>query len=157
MAKNNSFLGKGWSFPPTFHNNGIVGVEMVEKEQDIKQSLEILLNTTKGERIMLPEYGCDLQSFLFESINDSKMHLLQEMIRSAILNYEPRIELHEVIIDHSSYQDGIIRIKLDYTIETTNTRFNLVFPYYKVEGTGLPQLYHKQVTQSVVASEQELL
>ena len=130
---------------------------MVEKEQDIKQSLEILLNTTKGERIMLPEYGCDLQSFLFESINDSKMHLLQEMIRSAILNYEPRIELHEVIIDHSSYQDGIIRIKLDYTIETTNTRFNLVFPYYKVEGTGIPQLYHKQVTQSVVASEQELL
>lgn len=157
MAKDNSFLGKGWSFPPTFNKNGLVGVEMVENEQDIKQSLEILLNTTKGERLMLPDYGCDLQSFLFESINDSKMHLLKEMIRSAIINYETRIELNDVIIDHSSYQDGIIRVKLDYTIETTNTRFNLVFPYYKVEATNMPQLYHKHVTQSVAAPEENLL
>lgn len=155
MGKDNSFLGRGWSFPPTFNNDGIVGVEMVEKELDIKQSLEILLSTSKGERIMLPDYGCDLHSYLFESINDSKMHLLQEIIRSAIIKFEPRIELNDIIIDRSDYQEGIIRIKLDYTIETTNTRFNLVFPYYKVEGTGIPQLFHKQITQSITPSGEE--
>lgn len=156
MANKNSFLGKGWSFPPTFHNESTVGVEMVENEVDIHQSLEILLNTTKGERIMLPDYGCDLQTFLFESINDSKMHLLKEIIRSAIVTYEPRIELNDVIVDYSDYQDGIIRIKLDYNVASTNTRFNLVFPYYKVEGTNIPQLYHKQVTQSIVSEGEEL-
>ncbi len=156
MAKDNSFLGRGWSFPPTFNNGPIVGVEMVENEVDIHQSLEILLNTSKGERIMLPDYGCDLQTFLFESINDSKMHLLKEIVRSAIVTYEPRIALNDVIVDYSDYQDGIVRIKLDYTILSSNTRFNLVFPYYKVEGTNIPQLYHKQVTQNI-APEEELL
>lgn len=156
MAEDNSFLGRGWSFPPTFHNGPIVGVEMVENEVDIHQSIEILLNTSKGERVMLPDYGCDLQSFLFESINDSKMHLLKEIVRSAIVTYEPRIELNDVIVDYSDYQDGIVRIKLDYTILSSNTRFNLVFPYYKVEGTNIPQLYHKQVTQNI-APEEELL
>jgi len=116
METDNSFLGRGWSFPPTFHNYGNSGVVMVEKEEDIKQSLEILLNTSLGERIMLPEYGCDLQSFLFESISNSKIYLLKEMIRSAIIHYESRIELNDVIIDHSDYQDGIIRIKLDIVI-----------------------------------------
>lgn len=155
MENDKSFLGKGWSFPPTFYNYGNKGVAMVQNEVDIRQSLEILLNTSLGERIMLPEYGCDLQTYLFESISNSKMHFLKELIRTAILNYEPRINLNEILIDHSDYQDGIIRIKLDYTIETTNTRFNLVFPYYKVEGTDIPQLYHKQIAQSVQQEEAE--
>lgn len=157
MARDNSFLGRGWGFPPTFNNFGNEGVRMVAREKDIEESLAILLNTNKGERIMLPNYGSDLQSFLFDSINSSKIHLLKEMIRTAIVNYEPRIKLNDVIIDHSEYKDGIIRIKLDYKVETTNTRFNLVFPYYKVEGTDIPQLFHKQITQSVVASEEEEL
>ena len=156
MANDNSFLGRGWSFPPTFNKLAVGGVEMVEKEIDIKQSLEILLNTTKGERIMLPNYGCDLQSFLFESISNTKMHLLKELIRTSILTYEPRINLNNVIIDHADYLEGIIRVKLDYTIETTNTRFNLVFPYYKVEGTDIPQLFQKHVTQTVVTEDDVL-
>lgn len=154
MANKNSFLGKGWSFPPTFHKESYFGIEMVENQIDIQQSLEILLNTSKGERVMLPDYGCDLQTFLFESINDSKIHLLKEIIRSAIVTYEPRVELNDVIVDYSDYQDGIIRIKLDYIVESTNTRFNLVFPYYKVEGTNIP-LYYKQVTHSKVSEGEQ--
>lgn len=149
MEKEKSFLGRGWSFPPTFYNYGDIGIEMVANEQDIQQSLEVLLTTSVGERIMMPEYGCDLQSYLFEAISNSKMHFLSELIRTAIINYEPRIILNEIIIDHSDYQDGIIRVKIDYSIETTNTRFNLVFPYYKVEGTHIPQLYHQQIVQDV--------
>lgn len=150
--ENKSFLGRGWSFPPTFITTGNIGVKMVENEEDIRQSLEILMSTSLGERTMLPEYGCDLHAYLFESINNSKMHFLKELIRTAIIKYEPRILLHDVIIDESEYLDGIIKINLDYSIETSNTRFNLVFPYYKVEGTDVPQLYQKSI-QTLKASE----
>lgn len=148
MENDKSFLGQGWGFPPTFNKTGNKGVEMVKNEMDIKQSLEILLSTSLGERVMLPEYGCDLQTYLFDSISNSKMHFLKEIIRTAIINYEPRIELNEVIIDHSDYQDGIIRINIDYSIETTNTRSNMVFPFYKIEGTDIPQLYNKQISNN---------
>lgn len=128
---------------------------MVENEQDIKESLHILLNTSLGERTMLPQYGCDLQSYLFDAISTSKIHFLKDLIRRAILTYEARIELHEVHIDISDYQDGIIRIKLDYSIETSNTRFNLVFPYYRVEGTNLPSLYQQHAVQSLKKVEDD--
>ena len=154
MDNKKSFLGRGWGFPPTFYKYEGMGIEMVENEQDIKQSLEILLSTGLGERAMLPEYGCDLQAYLFESISNSKIHFLEELIRTAIVYHEPRIALNDIIIDHSDYRDGVIRIKLDYTIEMTNTRFNLVFPYYKVEGTDIPLLYRKQVAQSIERTEE---
>lgn len=144
--KDKSFLGRGWSFPPTFSSDA-GGINMVSEEDDIKQSLEILLGTSLGERMMLPEFGCNLHQYLFESISTSKVHFLKELIRTAILKFEPRINLEEIVIDQSAYLDGIIRIELDYSIQTTNTRFNLVFPYYKVEGTNIPQLYHEQVVQ----------
>jgi len=150
MEEEKSFLGRGWSFPPTFYKNGDIGIEMVANEKDIQQSLEVLLTTAVGERVMLPEYGCNLQSYLFESISNSKMHFLSEMIRTAIIDYEPRIVLNDILIDHADYQEGVIRVKIDYSIETTNTRFNLVFPYYRVEGTHIPQLYHQQVVQSLI-------
>ncbi|MEM8998646.1 MAG: GPW/gp25 family protein [Bacteroidota bacterium] len=150
MAKDKSFLGRGWSFPPTFHNYGDIGVAMVENEQDIQQSLEVLLTTGVGERIMLPEYGCNLQTYLFESISNSKMHFISEIIRSAIIDFEPRVILNDIKVDQTDYQEGVIKVKIDYTIVRTNTRFNLVFPYYKVEGTHLPQLYHQQITQNTI-------
>jgi len=146
MAIDKSFLGRGWSFPPTFLPEDKGGLVMVSAEKDISQSLEILMGTSLGERILLPE--CDLLSYLFEPITVSKMNYLQELVRTAIVNYETRINLEEVLIDRSDYLDGIIKIKLEYSVPMTNTRFNLVFPYYKVEGTGIPQLYHEHVSLS---------
>ena len=146
--KNNSdksFLGTGWGFPPTFH---VEGVKMVSDSTDIAQSLEILMSTSLGERIMLPNYGCDLRSYLFDSISNSKIYFLKELVSTAIIKYEPRVSLNEVMIDITGYQDGLIKIQIDYTVQTSNTRFNLVFPYYRVEGTDIPQLFHKQVALS---------
>lgn len=143
--QDDSFLGTGWAFPPTFYDHGTTGVEMVSNAKDIEQSLEILLGTKIGERLMIPLYGCDLYSYLFESISTSRVHLITEMMRTAIIQYESRITLIKVDIDESDYLDGIIRVKLDYAIRLTNTRFNLVFPYYKVEGTDIPGQYKQQV------------
>ena len=142
--KENSFLGTGWSFPPTFHKHEAGGVEMVANEKDIEQSLEILLATRIGERIMLPPFGCDLYSYLFNSISTSETHLITDVIRTAIIQYEPRITLIAVHLDESDYLDGIVRINLDYKIRLTNTRFNIVFPYYKIEGTDTPHWSKKQ-------------
>jgi phage baseplate assembly protein W len=147
MNEDKSFLGTGWSFPPTFEKSSENKVLMVSDETDIMQSLEILMSTNPGERIMFTEYGCDVRSFLFESISTTRIHFLKELIRTAITNYEPRIELHEVQVDVSEYLEGVIKIGLDYTIEVSNTRFNLVFPYYKVEGTDIPTIYKKEITQ----------
>ncbi len=148
--KSKSFLGTGWSFPPTFHGHHWIGVEMVEKEHDIRESLEILLNTNLGERIMLPDYGSELQQYLFQPITNSRKYYIKDIIRSAIIKYEPRIKVNDVIIDQKDYLDGVIRVNIKYTIKSNNTRFNLVFPYYKMEGTNIPVLYHKHVTQTAV-------
>ncbi len=148
--KSKSFLGTGWSFPPTFHDDHWIGVELVEKEHDIRESLQILLNTNLGERIMLPDYGSELQQYLFQPITNSRKHYIKDIIRSAIIKYEPRIKVNDVIIDQKDYLDGVIRVNIKYTIKSNNTRFNLVFPYYKMEGTNIPVLYLKHVTQTAI-------
>ena len=147
---NNSFLGTGWAFPPTFHDDKLTGVEMVSQEADIKESLIILLNTNLGERIMLPEYGSELQLYLFDKISNSKLHFLKNIIKNAILKYEPRIKVNDIQIDSKDTHQGIIKVSVKYTIKSNNTRFNLVFPYYKVEGTDIPVLFHKHVSMSLV-------
>ncbi|CAM1345273.1 GPW/gp25 family protein [Tenacibaculum amylolyticum] len=153
FQKHNLFLGTGWSFPPTFHKESSLGVEMVSNEQDIRQSLQILFNTKVGERLMNPRYGCDIYAYLFESISNSRVHLITETIKTAILRYEPRIKLIKVYVDESQYLDGVIKINLDYRIPLTNTRFNLVFPYYKIEGTDIPDLYKRAAKQPTSIAE----
>ncbi len=136
-TENNSFLGRGWSFPPTF-KTGENSVEMVEDEEDIKQSLKILLSTIKGERIMLPDYGANVEDLLFEPLTVSFAKRMSVDIERAILFYEPRIKTDDV----SFRQDtdiGLVELKIDYTIIATNSRRNIVYPYYKNEGTDIPQ------------------
>lgn len=144
-----SFLGRGWSFPPTFKKDH--GIVMVANDEDIAESLQILMSTSLGERVMLPEYGSDLITFLFEPISVSRNFLIRELITTAIVKFEPRIELNVVEVDQSQFQDGIIKIVVSYTVRTNNTRFNLVFPYYKEEGTGIPQLY---TDEQLISKEQ---
>jgi len=130
------FLGTGWSFPPTFdYNNNTV--LMTSDDADIQLSLQILLATRRGERVMVPGYGCNLDEMVFESITTTFKTYISEMIRTAILYYEPRIDLNSVSIDDSQVNSGIIIITLTYTVRTTNSRFNFVYPYYLNEGTEI--------------------
>ena len=131
-----SFLGTGWSFPPEFT---LIedGVEMTSDELDIQKSLEVLLATRKGERVMLPDYGCNLDEMVFVPMSTTFKTYMREMIRTAIIFYEARINLNSVTIDDTRENEGVISISLDYTIRTTNSRFNFVYPYYKKEGTEI--------------------
>lgn len=130
------FLGRGWSFPPAF-NRSLPGVEMLEQEADIVSSLELLLSTAQGERVMLPQYGCNLEELVFETLDTRMKTLMADKVESAILYHEPRIELESVRLDDSRELEGVILIEVIYRVKTTNSRFNFVFPYYKQEGTDI--------------------
>ena len=134
MNSQRSFLGTGWNFPPAFDQTS-GNVLMVSDAEDIAQSLRILLSTRPGERVMLPQYGCNLDVFLFEPVTTSLVAYVKELIQTAVLYYEPRITLDRVSVSTENIQGGAILIQLDYTILATNSRFNLVYPFYIGEGT----------------------
>jgi len=138
MDGNKSFLGRGWSFPPRF-DASIGEVLMVEAEEDIRESLRILFSTQPGERILLPRYGCALHSLVFESLSETLLTRIRTVIADAILYFEPRIRLEAVHIDKTSSQEGLLLIGLEYTIVQTNTRSNMVYPFYLTEGTLINQ------------------
>ena len=136
MEQNLQFLGRGWSFPPKFNRDSGT-VEMLAQEADIASSLEVLLQTARGERVMLPQYGCNLDELIFESLDTRMKTLMTDKIESAILYHEPRIELEKVNLDESRELEGVILIEIVYRVRTTNSRFNFVFPFYKLEGTDI--------------------
>lgn len=133
----NAFLGRGWGFPVTFAK-GSNTVDMLEAEEDINSDLLVLLLTTLGERVMRPDYGCNLDALVFEALNTTFATFITEQIRTAILLHEPRIKLDDVEYD-PEYLEGRITLTVHYTIISTNTRANLVFPYYLNEGTDIQQ------------------
>lgn len=135
MMTDNNFLGKGWSFPPTFSKTGTVA--MLENVEDIYSSLHILLTTLPGERIMQPRYGCNMQDFVFEPMDIGLQTLMLEKIETAVLFYEPRIKVDSLSIDNSREWEGVLFIQLDFTVKTSNSRFNFVFPYYIGEGSEI--------------------
>jgi phage baseplate assembly protein W len=131
----NSFLGTGWSFPPTF-NREAGSVELVSDVEDIRQSLNILVSTTLGERVMQPRYGCDLNNYVFESMNSSVIGYLKDRVKNAILYFEPRIVADKIEVtaaDSFDLIEGKFTISIDYSIPGTNSRFNYVYDYYKNE------------------------
>lgn len=111
-------------------------VELVSSVDDINQSLNILLSTSLGERVMQPEYGCNLEDHLFESLSSTTIGYIKDRVRNSILYYEPRIvaEKIEVTADDSvDLLEGRFTIIIEYTIPGTNSRFNYVYDYYKNE------------------------
>lgn len=130
----NSFLGRGWSFPVSFSEQG--RVKMSEYEDDIEESLRILLMTYPGERVMQPEFGSRLRNFCFESFSLRVETLMQDEICKAILLNEPRVDVEKVEIEPME-NVSVLRINVAYVIRSTNSRRNLVFPFYLNEATDV--------------------
>ena len=130
-----SFLGTGWAFPPKF-TRGPQSVLMVSDEEDIRQSLEILLTTSIGERFLRPAYGCDLRRYLFEPLDEGLVAYIRDLVNNAILYHEPRIRLTDLTLSTQA-DEGVLLIELEYVIRSTNSRQNYVFPFYKDEGTDI--------------------
>lgn len=140
MTPRKSFLGTGWAFPPAFIKTAQSdsGVLMASEVSDIEQSLTILLGTRPGERLMRPDYGCALDDMLFEPVSVSLHTYIKDLIRKAVMYYEPRVELRSVAINAEGELEGRVLIELDFVVRSTNNRFNYVYDFYKREATIRP-------------------
>jgi phage baseplate assembly protein W len=128
MPVDDPFLGTGWSFPPAFDHAG-GEVELTSGVKDIEQSLEIIFSTALGERIMNPAFGCSLEDMLFEPMNTSRITYLQNLLKTAILYHEPRIDADTIEVRPDALE-GLLWIHIGYRVRTTNSRFNFVYPFY---------------------------
>ena len=130
-----SFLGTGWSFPPEFSIRA--GVRMVSAEEDIRQSLLIVLATDPGERVMRPAFGAGIKQQIYENIDETTITILKDAIKRAILFFEPRVVVEAIVADTTLAMEGRLNFSIDYTIITTNTRHNIVYPFYCLEGSDV--------------------
>ena len=133
------FLGRGWSFPVAF-NKAAKEVTMETGVPDIEQSIINILTTTKGERVMRPFYGANVDDYIFEPLQATTATVLADLIRKAISRDEPRVNIDEGDVDFEQLpSEGRIDITINYTIRATNSRRNIVYPFYLNEGTDLDQ------------------
>jgi phage baseplate assembly protein W len=134
VSTTTSILGTGWSFPPEFAP-AAGGVLMTSDEEDIHASLRILFGTALGERFLRPRYGLDMHEILFEPMSTTLKTYLEDRIRTTVLIYEPRIDPVTLELDTTEQNEGRVILVLDYVVRATNTRFNLVYPFYATDSS----------------------
>lgn len=127
-----TFLGRGWSFPVTWAVSD--GVAMTAYEEDIRQAIRIILETRRGERVMRPDFGSGLHELVFEPLNTTTAELARHRVEQALVLWEPRIDVDEVIVTPERGAIARLSINIRYRVRSTNTFYNLVYPFYFQEG-----------------------
>lgn len=129
--KSPDFLGRGWKYPVTIKNGKIASSE---GEDSIRESIMIILTTAKGERVMRPDFGCGINQLVFAPNNTSTATLIQFYIKEALQKYEPRIEVLDVSATPDDDEKHKLNINIEYLVKSTNTKSNLVYPFYLERG-----------------------
>jgi Bacteriophage baseplate protein W len=125
------FLGRGIAFPVGVTADG--ALRLAEYEEDIRQAIRIILDTDPGERVMRPDFGAGLRALTFEPINTQTLALVRHRVEQALVIWEPRIDNVGVQVN-AQPRLGRIDIEVRYRVRTTNTFYNLVYPFYLQEG-----------------------
>jgi phage baseplate assembly protein W len=131
MESEKAFLGVGWAFPPQAGARG--DVEMAVYEKDIQQSIQIILGTKPGERVMRPDFGAGLYRLVFEPISATTTELVKHHVEEALILWEPRIDGVTVRVS-ADPPHGRLLIDIGYRVRATNAFYNLVYPFYLQEG-----------------------
>lgn len=126
-------FGRGWAFPPQFP---LSGVKMAEGADDVNQSLWILFSTLPGERIMREDFGCDLNQFMFLSINDALMSDIEAQIRDCVLRYEPRADINSLAFDTSGISGGHLGVRVSYRLRGSELQQQLSGQMGVADGRG---------------------
>lgn len=129
-----TFIGRGFSWPMTVDHTG--GIRLTEPMEDIERSMRIILLTAPGERVMRPLFGCRIWDLLFEPITPNLMGQIIEVVREALAQWEPRVDIDDVDPSPEGRDNGLINVNITYTVRTTNDRRNLVFPFYVIPHDG---------------------
>lgn len=123
-----SFLGTGWHFPIQVDENG--SVKLARHEESIQQSIWMILGTSPGERMMMPEFGCGLHDMVFAVNNARTAGEVTGAVTEALITWEPRIDVLDVMAYPDTDQPNLLLIEINYAVRSTNSRFNLVYPFY---------------------------
>jgi uncharacterized protein len=127
-----TFLGVGWAFPPHLEPDDTLA--LAAYETDIYQAIRIILGTNPGERIMRPEFGAGLGTFVFEPVNTGTLALVKTRVEDALVDWEPRIDVDDVQVTTDPAERNTLLIEVSYRVRATNTLHNLVYPFYLQEG-----------------------
>src|SRR5215469_3050148 len=122
------FLGTGWQFPILPDARG--GLGYVSGDANVEQSLQILLLTELGERVMRADFGTQLPRLVFAPGSSQYLRLLETAVEDAVTNWEPRVDVDQVVAEADPVDPYKVVVSLSYTVRQTNTSTNLVFPYY---------------------------
>jgi hypothetical protein len=126
-----AFLGRGWAFPVCV-KRGEVATSLYD--EDIRQSIRIILGTNPPERRMRPDFGAGLNAFVFEPVNVTTMALVETRVRESLIDWEPRIDVERVNVEADEQRPNLLLIDVHYRVRATNTKANLVYPFYLEEG-----------------------
>jgi Bacteriophage baseplate protein W len=132
IENDKAFLGRGWNFPIQTRSDG--EVSMALHEEDIRQAIRIILGTNQGERVMRPDFGAGLRAMVFQPVNTTTMSLVRHRVEEALIRWEPRIDNVTVTVTAEPEQ-GRLMIDVSYRVRATNTFYNLVYPFYLMEGS----------------------
>jgi phage baseplate assembly protein W len=138
LNKQASHLGSGWSFPVSF-SAGNYQVTLTAYEENIKDSINAILFTRRGERSMEPQFGSGLQQFFFRQMDETLKGEIMDAVKTALLHNEPRITVLSVAVSFTDVLNGLTEVTVNYRYNQTNTRHNYVFPFFLKEGTNLRQ------------------
>lgn len=130
----NALVGSGWRFPILPDGNGVLRYS--NGNENVAQSLRLLLMTSLGERLMRPDFGCAVPRLVFAPGTVQFINLLETTVREAVIEWEPRVELVDVIAELDSEDATHATIDVSYLIRRTNTKQNLVFPFYLAQAGG---------------------
>jgi phage baseplate assembly protein W len=122
------FLGVGWTSPVEINKNGQIKTQ--KYEDSVRQSIIMILRTAKGERVMRPDFGCNIHERVFSPNNLGIIGKIVTDIREALIEWEPRIDVLDVDVVPGASQPNVIFIQINYQVRTTNNIFNLVYPFY---------------------------
>lgn len=126
------FQGTGWKFP--LRIDGLGNIAFSHGEEDVREAIWVILSTARGERVMRPDFGCGIHDLVFAPINTGTLAIVEANVREALTLFEPRIDVLTVNASAKEAEHGRLLISIDYRIRTTNSEFNLVFPFYLKEG-----------------------
>ncbi len=129
-----SFVGRGFRWPLGVDHTG--SIRLAEGTTDLDRSIQIVLMTAPGERLMRPEFGCRIWDLLFEPVTGNLLGLVAEAVRDALAQWEPRIEVEEVQPVPEPDDPSLIRVAIRYRVRATNDRRNLVYPFYVIPHDG---------------------
>lgn len=133
MDEQKDFLGRGWAMPVDIDPyTGLIAT--AEYEEDIRQSIRIILETAKGERVMRRDFGCGIHDLVFEAVDTTTLQRIRSEVEEALRRFEPRVEVLGVTPDEDSTSEGKLLVEVEYRVRRTNQTGNLVFPFYYREG-----------------------